>query len=163
MPGVHNEKTILIRNKAVKIVRKIEISEDMIELLTRFIKLYRKKSNQQDPLLESERGNRFGYMSLYNKVRRIGDESGISPLSPTILRHTYVMRLFDTEQDLRYVQEQAGYTSCRTISKYVKIDQKLNTIQTCEACGAKITTDGGKRIESGQLICHKCQKYFCTA
>jgi hypothetical protein len=35
--------------------------------------------------------------------------------------------------------------------------------QTCEACGAKIATEDGKRIDSGQFLCHKCLKFFSTA
>ncbi len=181
---IHNEKFIRIYNANRDIVRNVEISADLAELLTRFVKLYRKKANRKDTLLESERGNPISYLSLYNKVRKIGEKAGIGKLSPSILRHTYVVQLYNVEQDLRYVKEQAGYTSRRELAKYLKIisDQKKNaksnrsklkkhvqinqnardskSIQKCEACGAKITTGSGKRIDSGQLLCQDCQKYF---
>jgi len=69
------------------------------------------------------------------------------------------MPLFNVEQDLRYVQQLAGYANYRALYKYI-IDKKAESIQICEACGNKIIDGKGKRIESGQLICHKCQKYF---
>ena len=158
LPVIHGEQFIWIRN-GKEIIRKVLISKYFVELLSRFVALYRQKANQKDFLLQSERGNPISYMSLYNKVRRIGLLSGICNLSPAVLRHTYVMRLYDDEQDLRYVQEQAGYTNCRTLYKYVK-DSSIQTTQRCEACRAEITQGDGKIIESGQLICRECQKYF---
>ncbi len=98
-----------------------------------------------------------------------------------------MVRLFEVEQDLRYVQEQTGYASRRTIAKYVTIggDQKKTMeggsadlaeqatteqigrdselTQTCDACGAKVAAGSGKRIESGQFLCDECLKYFHTA
>ena len=76
-----------------------------------------------------------------------------------MLRHTFIVNLFNKEQDLKYVQQQAGYASCRALHKYI-IDNENESIDFCEACGNKILKNSGKRIESGQLICHKCQKYF---
>jgi hypothetical protein len=57
-------------------------------------------------------------MSLYNKVKRIGRDAKIENLHPRILRSTYVVRLYNSEQDLRFVQQQAGHTSLRTTALY---------------------------------------------
>jgi integrase len=186
LPAIHGEKTVWIRDTTGEIIRKVDIDSDMTESLARFVRLYRKGTEQEDFLLESERGNRFGYMSVYSKVRRIGEEAGVGKLSPATLRHTYMVRLYEAEQDLRYVQEQTGYASRRTVARYVTIagDQKKTVgrgsiestgegpierkgrdselTQTCEGCGAKIATGGGDRIESGQLLCPQCLKYFRT-
>ncbi len=158
LPIIHGGKSVWIRNTN-EVVRKVSISNEVIELLTRFVTLYRKEANQQEPLLQSERGNPLGYMSLYSKLKRIGVKAGIGKLSPAILRHTYVTHLYDKEQDLRYVQDQAGYSSCRTLYKYVN-NSDIETTRICEACGATIKKGRGKRIESGQLLCQTCQKYF---
>ena len=162
LPVIHGEQFIWIRNEK-EVIRKIPISKELVELLSRFVTLYRQEAHHKDFLLQSERGNPIGYMSLYNKVRRIGLLSGIGNLSPAILRHTYVMCLYDNEQDLRYVQEQAGYTNRRSIARYVNLNHTekiLKTTQICEACGTTIKKGKGKRIESGQLLCQACQKYF---
>jgi hypothetical protein len=126
-------------------------------------------------------------MNLYSKVRRIAEKAGIGKLSLVTLRHTYMVRLYQAEQDLRYVQEQTGYNNRRTIVKYVTSNvSKKKTLekssadltgqasieqtgkysvskQTCEACGARISNGKGKRIDSGQLLCQTCLMFFRTA
>jgi integrase len=163
LPVIHGENSIWIRNTDEQVIRKVSISAEFVELLARFVTLYRKKARNEDFLLQSERDNPFSYFSLYSKVKRIEANSKIGPLSPAILRHTYVIRLYNAEQDLRYVQDQAGYTSCRSMTKYVKtdkIDTGFKAIQICQACSAKIAPGMGKRIESGQLLCPDCLRYF---
>jgi integrase len=188
LPTEHGESTLWIRNTRGKVNRMVDISEDIVQLLTRFVRLYRKGAKKQDSLLETERGNPFGYMSLYSKVRRIGKQSGIGKLSPAILRHTYMVQLYEVEKDLRYVQEQTGYVSRRTLDKYLRKESKssnkrksskrdgtkltkqrsikqkgrlLVPAEICEACGT--TTNRGRRIESGQYLCHECLKYFSSS
>ena len=187
LPLRNGEETLWIRDETGDILRKVGISRDIAELLARFVRLYRNGAKQTDYLLESERGNPFGYMNLYSKVRRIAEKAGIGKLSLVTLRHTYMMRLYQAEQDLRYVQEQTGYNSRRTIAKYVTSNvSKKKTLekssadltgqesteqisrysvskQTCEACGAKISKGKGKRIDSGQLLCRDCLMFFRTA
>lgn len=162
LPISHNEKSIWIRNSKQKISREVMISEELMSLITRFVTVYIENKKPNDTLLKSERGNPFSYFSLYNKVRKIGIDSGIKELTPSILRQTYIIRLFKNEQDLRYVQQQAGYANCRTLHKYI-IDNKSELTIICEACGKKIKKSQGKIIESGQFICNKCHKdFFCS-
>jgi hypothetical protein len=120
-------------------------------------------------------------MNIYCKVRKIAEKSGIEKLSPITLRHTFIVQLFKTEQDLRYVQEQTGYNSLRTVAMHVddhkvvikrggsgsvkqtKVRYKHNEskpMKMCEACGTKISINNGKRIDSGQFLCSKCLRYF---
>lgn len=158
LPVMSGENSIWIRN-ADKVVRKVSISNELAELLTRFVTIYRNNAHQKDLLLQSERGNPISYMSLYSKLKRIGKQTGIGQLSPAILRYTYIKCLYDTEQDLRYVQEQAGYVNCRNLYKFVS-NGNIEIKQTCEACGMIIKKGRGKRIDSGQLLCNKCLQYF---
>lgn len=184
LPLNNGEDTLWIRNQTGDILRKVEIDSDISEFLTRFVRFYRNGAEQTDYLLVSERGNPFGYMNIYSKVRKMAEKSGIGKLSPVTLRHTFMVRLFETEKDLRYVQEQTGYDSLRTVAMHVATgdDQKeaaksgeagfvkqkqirhkrrdSEPVKICEACGAKIAAKSGKRIESGQFLCKKCLSYF---
>jgi len=184
LPLNNGEDTLWIRNETGDIHRKVEIATDISEFMARFVRFYRNGAEQTDYLLVSERGNSFGYMNIYSKLRKMAEKSGIGKLSPVALRHTFMVRLFETEQDLRYVQEQTGYNSLRTVAMHVAIgdDQKKVTkrsgagsikqtrirhkrrdsepIKICEACGTKIAGSSGKRIESGQFLCNECLRYF---
>lgn len=184
--GTNGERTLVIRNARGNTAREVDISEDLADRLARFIKCHRNRTQARDSLLESERGGPLSYMSLYSKIRRIGRETGIGRLSPAALRRTYIHQLYETEQDLRYVQQQAGYASRRSVARHVRanIDRDGTTGRyagtqegtplgpkaddstpalTCEACGAIVTRDRGRRIESGQLLCNECLKYFHKA
>lgn len=186
LPKTHGEMALWIRDRNDVISRKVNIYEDVAERLTRFADLYRSRAQTTDFLLESERGTPLSYMSLYSRVRRIGRETGIGQLSPAVLRRTFVQQLYETQADLRYVQQQAGYASPRSIAKHVKVngdgdDTTVDCVRkrertssgpravesvptpTCEACGTTITKGCGKRIESGQLLCDGCLKYFRRA
>jgi integrase/recombinase XerD len=177
------ERALRVRNAMDEVLRMVELSEGVAQYLTKFVKLYRKGAKKKDPLLETERGNPFGYMSLYSKVRRIGAQAGLGHLTPAILQHTYMVRLYETEPDLRYVQEQTGYVSRRTLAEYLIKDRKkkINSKQgraestgqepaeqtrrhlerrPCEACGVKCATSCGRVIESGQFLCPACLEYF---
>ncbi|HUV63504.1 MAG TPA: hypothetical protein VMW24_06365 [Sedimentisphaerales bacterium] len=107
-------------------------------------------------------------------------------MSPAALRRTYVQQLYKAEGDLRYVQQQAGYASRRSIAKHVKVNRDPDNADgdcvktpertptgpraadllhtpTCEACGTILANGRGERIESGQLLCDGCLKYFHRA
>lgn len=183
LPGTHGETALWIRDMSGGIARKVTISEDLAQRLARFVRFYRNGAQTEDRLLESERGTPLSYMSLYSRLRRIGREVGITQLSPAALRQTYVQQLYETTGDLRYVQQQAGYAGRRSMAQHIKakgdpentgrdcrkIPEKTldgpgakDPVQTptCEACGTIILAGGGKRIESGQLLCKGCLQYF---
>lgn len=114
----HGRKTIMVRDAPGNVSRAIDVTGDMAEHLLRFVKLYRKNAEPGDTLLVSERGTKFGYMSLYNKVRRIGKSGKVGNLHPRVLRATYLVRLYNSKQDLWFVQQQAGHASPRTTAIY---------------------------------------------
>jgi site-specific recombinase XerC len=184
--GGGGETVLWIRDTSGGVARKVNISEDLAERLARFVRFYRNGAQAADSLLESERGGPLSYMSLYSKVRRIGREAGIGELSPVTLRRTYVHQLYEAEQGLRYVQEQAGYLTRRSAAQAVKTCRPTGTAAgggekqpeqvsreatgmdpeqtpTCEACGAVIARGRGGRIESGQVLCDGCLRYFRRA
>lgn len=110
--------TIKVRDSLGNVSRSIEVTQEMAEYLRTFIALYRRGAKSDDPLLVSERGGRFTYMSIYSKVKRIGRQAGLGNLNPRILRSTYVVRLYNREQNLQLVQQQAGHASLRTTAIY---------------------------------------------
>ena len=96
-----------------------------------------------------------------------------------------MVRLYNDVHDLRFVQEQAGHANLKTTAMYSKIrwehkqkDEKIRDndfaalssvddfpqttkkITTCQACGRSIFNDEGTKIDSGQILCCECIKYF---
>lgn len=120
LPEGHGENTICARDITGHVVRKIDIDSEIARNLQKFVKLYRLNAKLADPLFISERRGRLSYMSLYSKLKNIGQKAGIGKLHPEILRHTYLVRLFNTTQDLRLVQIQAGHIHSTSTARYAK-------------------------------------------
>jgi len=127
LPVEHGENAILVRDAKGNVTRDIRITLKTAARLERFVKLYRKGAKPVQPLLISERGRRLSYMSLYSKVKRIGANAGIGRLYPQILRRTFQVRLYNVEQDLRFVQNQAGHASPKTTAIYAKTENQYKT------------------------------------
>jgi integrase len=70
--------------------------------------------------LVSANGIRMIYRSIYEKIKKLGRQAGIGKLHPHMLRHTYGTRLYNIEQDLRFVQDQLGHASPNTTAIYAK-------------------------------------------
>lgn len=127
LPISHNENTIWIRGSMGNVTRKIEISTEIVGSLNKFVKLYRQGASLNSPLFVSERGGRLSYMSLYSKLKIIGNKVGIRRLHPQMLRHAYIVRLYDVTQDLRLTQLQAGHAHSSSTERYAKSSrQKAN-------------------------------------
>lgn len=178
----NGENTVCVPGANGGTVRQIDISSTTANSLRRFVNLYRKDAKPNDPLLISERGNQFTYMSLYSKVKKIGQKAEIGKLHPYMLRRTFMVKLYDARHDLRLVQQQAGHANIKTTAIYAKTgndhrqqndDANLETanerndsiesarrVAICEGCGKSIFEDEGTRIDSGQLLCCECIKYF---
>ena len=124
LPVKHGKGCIWIRDGKGGVQRTIDISDRLQKRLCRFIKLYCKKTKDTSFLLMNERGNRMNYISIYSKVKRIGEQAGIGKLHPHMLRHTYLTRLYNVEHDLRFVQDQAGHASPTTTAIYAKTDNE---------------------------------------
>jgi integrase len=124
LPVTHGKRCIWVRDGKGRISRVVDVSERLCRLVNRFVRLYRKKAGPDAPLLVSERGKRLPYRCLHNSVSRAGERAGIGHLHPHMLRHTYLTRLYNVEQDLRFVQDQAGHTNPTTTTIYAKTDSK---------------------------------------
>jgi site-specific recombinase XerD len=149
-PIHHHEEALYIGRKKGKKGRRIPLDHETTQMIIHFIENYRKEARSNQPLIINERGNRFNYISLYSKLQRISKRSGIGQLEPSILRHTFIVRLFQKCQDLRIVQEQAGHVSPKTTAKH------LEGSQPCDACRKITAIKECVRIDSGQVLCLKC-------
>jgi len=129
LPVSHGKHSIWIRNGKGKVTRTIDIPEGLGKRLERFVRLYRKGAKPKDPLLLSATGKRMIYRSIYEKMKKLGTKSGIGKLHPHMLRHTYGTRLYNVEQDLRFVQDQLGHASPTTTAIYAKTNSKARKRQ----------------------------------
>jgi integrase/recombinase XerD len=71
----------------------------------------------------------MSYRSIYEKMKKRGKQSGIGKPHPHMHRHTYGTRLYNVEQDLRFVQDQLGHESPTTTAKYAKTNSKARKRQ----------------------------------
>lgn len=152
-PVSHNRSIITVRSKNRHRSREIVVPQETDGIIRGFVEVFRKRSKPRDPLLLSERGNRFGYASVYNKIRRVGEQVGLAGINPNILRKTYITRLFMQAQDLRFVQQQAGHAHCKTTALYANPARVF-----CDACTREIADNHAELIDSGQILCLQCLK-----
>lgn len=129
LPVTHGKDSIWIRDGKGKVTRTVDIPESLVKRLERFVRLYRKGAKPKGPLLVSTKGRRMIYRSIYEKLRKLGRQSGIGKLHPHMLRHTYLTRLYNVEHDLRFVQDQAGHASPTTTAIYAKTNSKARKRQ----------------------------------
>jgi len=126
VPISHGQNAIWVRDRQGNVARAVDVDAETARSTDRFVKLYRKGAKPEQPLLVSERGNRLIYMSLYSKIRNIGQKAGIGRLTPYMLRRTYLVRLYDAERDLRLVQMQAGHARLATTAIYAIPNRKTD-------------------------------------
>ena len=107
----HGKNAVWVRGGKGNVARTVDIPESLRERLERFVKLYRKDAGPDEPLLVSAKGGRIIYRSVYEKMNKLGRQSGIGKLHPHMLRHTCETRFYNVEQDLRFVQDQLGRDS----------------------------------------------------
>jgi hypothetical protein len=93
-------------------------------------------------------------MSVYSKVKRIGEKAKIGNLHPHMLRCTYLVRLFDDKKDLRFVQEQAGHANRKTTTLYAKMtidsEQQVEAISNADSSAVKSDGDSDDSRVSGK-------------
>ena len=152
-PAQHGEPHLQVRKTTGVRARTITIPLETAQMLRQYVHLYRADAPASDPLILSERGTPFGYISLYSKVRRIGREAGLGRLSPAMLRRTFLVRLYESRQDLRLVQEQAGHARLKSTARQVR---PRRPALHCDACNGTMAPGTGAKIDSGQLLCPSC-------
>ncbi|MFC1764544.1 tyrosine-type recombinase/integrase [Planctomycetota bacterium] len=149
-PASPENKELAIRGHGDTHPRTVQLNEDTQETILRFVQVHRQNALPGDPLLVSERGNRFAYASTYAKLKRLGRLCKIENLTPNRLRRTFIVNLFEQEQDLRLVQQHVGHANIKTTAQYLRISSP------CQACGTATSVQERIRIDSGQILCKQC-------
>ncbi len=134
LPYIHGKPAIWVRDGKGRVSRSVDIPEILQQRLERFVRLYRKRAKPAAPLFVNTRGDRLIYRTVYEKCRKLGEQSGIGKLHPHMLRHTYLSRLYNVEKDLRFIQDQAGHASPTTTAIYAKTNNEARRRQV-EALG----------------------------
>ena len=129
LPSSHGKPVLWIRDGKGKVSRSVDVPDGLGQRLDRFILNYRKGADPENPLLVSCKGGRVIYRSIYEKIKKLGKNSGLNHLHPHMLRHTYGTRLYNVEQDLRFVQDQLGHASPTTTAIYAKTNSKARQRQ----------------------------------
>jgi integrase/recombinase XerC len=129
LPCTHGKPAVWVSDGKGKVSRSVDIPETLQKRLQRFVRLYRKWARPTSPLLVNTYGKRMIYRTVYEKCRKLGRLSGIGPLHPHMLRHTYLSRLYNVEHDLRFVQDQAGHASPTTTAIYARTNTRARRRQ----------------------------------
>ena len=124
LPVCHGKDSIWIQNGKGSVSRAVEIPQKLTRAIKRFCRACRKEVDLEDPLFVSSKGKPICYMTLYQKIRRIGERSGVGKLHPHMLRHTYATRLYAVEKDLLFVSDQLGHSNVSTTHIYAKTDSE---------------------------------------
>ena len=95
--------------------RIVPISGSVLKLLVEYISL--KKLQESDLLFP------ISYKTLWNRIKKIGEKTGIK-LHPHKLRHTAATKALQLGSELRVIQELLGHSSPVTTARYAKVNQK---------------------------------------
>jgi len=124
LPPYHGKDCIRIEKGKGGVARTIDIPRKLSQAIKRFCRLHRKKAKPGDYLFVSWRGQPLCYMTVYQKIRRIGERSGAGKLHPHMLRHTFATRLYSVERDLLFVSDQLGHSNVSTTQIYARTDNE---------------------------------------
>lgn len=140
-PVVHGKDVLEVPDGKGGIARAVEIPDWLSEQIHSFVVAHRKGAKPGSILIASEAGVRrvtiprrtasgqesfverscrMSYRCLHYRLQRVGRNAGIGRLSPHMLRHTCLTRLYNVRQDLRFVQDQAGHYDPKTTAIYAQ-------------------------------------------
>jgi len=128
LPSEHGKDVLFIRNGKGKVRRTVMVGDKLRDRLRRYVATFRNAAGPDEPLLVNEQGRRMAYMSVYAKMRKLGRAAGVR-LTPHVLRHSYAMRTYAVEHDLRFVQAQLGHASPATTAIYARTDPEAGRRQ----------------------------------
>jgi integrase/recombinase XerD len=113
---------LIILNAKGKKDRVIPISDNIIEILREYYKLYKPKIW----LFEGQSaGEQYSVESLQNVLKQSLAKTSIKkPVTLHWLRHSYATHLLESGTDLRYIQELLGHKSSKTTEIYTHVSQK---------------------------------------
>ena len=129
LPPYHSKDCIRVEVGKGGVARTIDIPKKLSQAIKLFCSLHHKKAKPEDYLFVSCKGKQLCYMTVYQKIRRIGQQSGVGKLHPHMLRHTYATKLYGVERDLLFVSDQLGHSNVSTTQIYAKTDSEARRQQ----------------------------------
>lgn len=143
-PVIHGKESLEVYGKG-GIYRTVLLSDECIERIKAYVKERRKGCKPGSALIVSEKGYRrivvrrriqknkkkrieikieysarLKYDSLKKRVARVGEKCGIGKLRPHMLRHTFGVKTYATENDIVFTADQMGHASTKTTEIYAK-------------------------------------------
>lgn len=118
------QEQILIKGKGQK-ERILPVIPPVESALKKYIDC-RSKSNLDDPLFISSRGNALNARAAQRLVEKIRIELNLpDSLTPHALRHCFASHLLTQGVDLRAVQQLLGHNSIATTQRYLAVNQEF--------------------------------------
>lgn len=117
-PFNHGKDVLWVQNGKGGKSREVPIPSHLSKRIKNFVRSRRTNANQNETLLANYEGAPLHYRTLYEKIRRLTKQAGCGAKHPHVLRHTYAMRLYALERDLRLVQRLLGHARSTTTEIY---------------------------------------------
>lgn len=113
---------IHIRQSKGKKDRYIMLSENVLNLLREYYKLYKPK----DYIIEGQKGGKYSPKSVQNIFKAALKKAGIKKKATVLtLRHSFATHLLDEGTDIRYIQELLGHRKLETTQIYTHVSSHL--------------------------------------
>lgn len=119
---------IHIRQSKGKKDRYIMLSENVLNLLREYYKLYKPK----DYIIEGQKGGKYSPKSVQNIFKAALKKAGIKKKATVLtLRHSFATHLLDEGTDIRYIQELLGHRKLETTQIYTHVSShSINKIKS---------------------------------
>ncbi|VAX18404.1 Tyrosine recombinase XerD [hydrothermal vent metagenome] len=119
---------IHVREGKGKKDRYIMLSENVLDLLREYYKIYKPK----DYIFEGQKGGKYSSKSVQNIFKSALKKSGIKKKATVhTLRHSFATHLLDDGTDIRYIQELLGHKRLETTQIYTHVSSySINKIKS---------------------------------
>ena len=102
----------------------VYISEELRDMLARYIREKRPNAKRQDPVFLNRWNNPMTYRNLYDRMQKIARSAGVKELKPHRMRHTYSTNFLNSGGGIEHLQSQLGHEHLSTTQIYAKSLEK---------------------------------------
>ena len=105
----------------------VDISSLLVGLIVDYVTKYRSRAAATDPLFVGRTNKRLHYRVLYEKIKKLGRECGLT-IAPHKLRRSYGVWAYSETRDIMWVKNQLRHSSVATTMIYADtLDTKRRT------------------------------------